>query len=394
MKIALFHNAYRTRGGEDTMVELELEALRSAGHEVSALITGNASLGKAALLRAAWDAPWSPLGYEQCARHLLATGAEVGHVHNWFPRLSPAVYAAHRDLGVPVVQTLHNYRLGCAAGTFLREGRACHDCGGGARGAAIRHGCYRGSRLQSLVWRQTMDENWQGGVFQGQVDAYLAPSQTVAKRHIELGLPAERVHVVPNACLDPHPEGGLTRPSPAGGALFVGRLSAEKGVDVLLEAWRGARGRLELIGEGPERAALERLAEASPGARLRGALPYAETLAAIQAAGVVVLPHRWEEPFGMVVIEAMACGRPVIASELGGPAELIRSGVDGLLVPPGDPGALREALEGLLADPARLAAMGAAARARYEERYRPEAHQARLLRVFRSLRRLPRAQAA
>lgn len=390
MRIALFHNAYRTRGGEDAMVELEGQALQDAGHEVSTLRLENRDLGRLGLVRAAWDASWSGRGYEAALAQLLRTRAQVGHVHNWFPRFSPAVYAAHQDLQIPVFQTLHNYRLGCAAGTNLREGQACHDCSPSDRTPALRHGCYRGSRLQSLVWANTMRTHWDQGTFQA-VDGYFAPSLTVARRHIELGIPAERIFVVPNACPDPWAaQGGPRAPQASGGALYVGRLSAEKGADVLLEAWRGSQLPLRLVGEGPERERLAELAAQAPGAELTGFESPNQVARRLEEAGLVILPHRWEEPFGLVVIEAFAAGRPVIASNLGGPAELIDHGVNGLLVPAGDPEALARAAQDLLRDPARLAAMGRAARATYEERFTPRAHARALAQVF-ARRRLPLA---
>jgi len=390
MRIALFHNAYRTRGGEDAMVELEAAALEVAGHAVSTLRLENKDLGPLGMARAAWDASWSGSGYEASVAHLLRARAQVGHVHNWFPRFSPAVYAAHQDLGIPVFQTLHNYRLGCAAGTNLRAGSACHDCTPGDTRPALRHGCYRGSRLQSLVWANTMGTHWDQGTF-GKVDGYFAPSLTVARRHIQLGIPAERIWVVPNACADPWAaQGGPSAPKASGGALYVGRLSAEKGADVLLKAWRGSSLPLRLVGEGPEQGRLQELAAHAPGASLAGFQAPSQVSQSLADAGVVVLPHRWEEPFGLVVIEAFAAGRPVIASDLGGPAELINHGVEGLLVPAGDPEALARATRDLLCNPARLAAMGRAARATYEERFTPAAHARALLSVFRR-RRLPEA---
>ena len=393
MRIALFHNRYRHHGGEDTVVDLQEQSLRQAGHEVSALILRNDELRGLGAARAALEVAWSQSGYQQALEHLLRTRAEVGHVHNWFPRFSPSIYAAHRDAGVPVVQTLHNYRLGCAAGTYLREGQACFDCRGGERRAALRRGCYRGSRLGSAAWLHTVGRGWREGTF-AQVDAYVAPSETVKREHVQLGLPAEKIHVIPHACRDPSPQ-GLSEARPEQGAVFLGRLSPEKGADVLIDAWRGleAPGPLHLLGEGPERARLEERARGAAGVRFLGQRPPLAAQAAIAQAGVVVLPHRWLEPFGMVVIEAFAAGRPVIATRRGGPAELIRDGVDGLLVPEDDPAALRDALRSLLSSPRRLAAMGRAARARYEAQHQPERHERRLRQLYRSLTRLPVAAA-
>jgi glycosyltransferase involved in cell wall biosynthesis len=385
VRISLFHNTYRTRGGEDTVVDLQAQALAAHGHQVSRREVHNRDLKGLGAVRAAWNADWSLQAYEETVKELLRTRAEVGHIHNWFPLLSPSVYSAHQDLGIPVVQTLHNYRLGCAKGTYLREGQACFSCRDGDRHAAIRNRCYRDSRLQTAVWMRAV-RSARSPESIAAVDAFVAPSEVVRREHLLLGLPAGRVHVIPHACADPFPAGAP--PAPGEGAVFVGRLSPEKGVDVLLEAWKGLDLRLDVIGAGPQEV------QASSSVRPRGALSPQDVQAAILAAGVLVLPHRWEEPFGMVVIEAFACGRPVIASNLGGPSELIQDGVDGVLVPPGDAGALRVAVRELLQDPERLRAMGAAARARYEREFRPQVQVRRLVRLYRQLRRLPAAQAS
>lgn len=395
MRVTLVHNRYRQRGGEDAVVDRELGWLQAGGHDATLCVARNdPALGRSRLRQAltAWRAPFSRQAYRRVREHLRAHAAQVGHVHNWFPVFSPAVYDAHHDLGIPVVQTLHNYRLSCAAGTHLRGGRDCGDCSSRDRRAAVRHGCYRGSRLGSEVWRRTIEAGFASGRFAG-VDAYVAPSQAVARAHVALGLPAERIHVIPHGCPDPWERAGPPPVDPASGCLFVGRLSDEKGVPVLLEACRGLPTPLRVVGTGPLADPLRALAQERSTVTFAGEVPPAEVPAQLAEAAVVVMPHTWREPFGLIAVEALAAGRPVIASRLGGPAEIVEDGVSGLLVPPGDPHALRAAIDGLLGDPDRLAAMSQAARARYEACYRPRVHVERLVGLFRRLTRLPVAAA-
>jgi glycosyltransferase involved in cell wall biosynthesis len=230
------------------------------------------------------------------------------------------------------------------------------------------------------MWRRVMDRGWGRGTFRDLVDGYLAPSGFVAQRHVEMGLPAERIHVVPNACADPWARGGEARDGE--GAIYAGRLVPEKGVDVLVEAWRGVRAPLTIVGTGPEEPALRRAAADLPHVRFTGLLPHDRTQQAIADASLLVFPSRWFEPFGLGIIEAMACGKAVVASRLAGPAEIVEDGVTGLLVPPGDADALRDAARGLLADADRLRALGAAGRQRYLAAYSPAAHLQYLERIF------------
>jgi len=390
MRVTLIHNRYAVRGGEDAVVERQVAWLSAAGHQVRCLEADNRRLqGWGQRLQAGLEAPWSAVRYGEARALLEAFGPDVSHVHNWFPQLTPAVLDAHRDLGVPLVQTLHNYRLGCAAGTYLRDGQPCTRCEGGERVHALRGRCYRASLLQTLAWERTMRAAWAGPLLG--VDAFLAPSRTVAARHRAMGLPAARIHVLPHAVPDPLRGDEPSAPRAEEGALFVGRLSPEKGVDVLLEAWRGVPHPLRIVGTGPDEAALREQARDLPQVELLGALPPAEVQALMARCAFLVLPHRWLEPFGLVVLEAMACGRPVLTSDLGGPAEVVRHGGDGLLTRPGDPLALRAAALELFGRRRALEALGRTARAAYLASYTPERHVARLVELYRGLRRrLPR----
>ena len=376
VRIALFHNQYARRGGEDVAVEVERDALRAAGHEVSVCLVSSRALADGPWTeraRAGWAAPWSRAAYARVREHLRRTRAEVGHLHNDYPGFGPALVDAHRDEGVPLVRTLHNYRLVCARGTLWREGAACRRCPDGSRLQAIPRRC-GGSLLRAVAWARAAEAGWRTGRARA-ADAYVAPSRAVAELHVALGLPRARVHVVPHGCPDPFPR-GAPPPRAEGGALYVGRLAPEKGVDLLLRAWRGVAAPLRIAGTGPEERSLRRLA--GPRVELLGELSRDQVAARLADAALLVTPHRWIEPFGLVVIEAFAAGRPVVTAALGGPAETVEHGRTGWIVPPEDPAALRAAVGSLLADPARLARMGAAARAAFEERHRA-AHQAAAL---------------
>lgn len=389
MRIALFHNYYQLRGGEDQVFELEVQALRKLGHEVFPFTARNEdSLRHASpldTLRLAWNAPHNPASHASIADFLRRHRIEIGHVHNWFPVISPAVYAAHKELGIPVVQTLHNYRLGCANGTFRRHGEACTACLDGHRSRAALRRCYRQSALGSLAWMRLMDQGWSKGIFADSVDAYICPSSEVAAVHAQMGLPKEKLRLIPNACEDSFHQAELPAAEPRNGGAFLGRLVQEKGADTLIDAWRDIDLPLRIIGDGPERAALQARAAAHKSIQFLGQRPHAEVSGLIQATGFLVFPSRWAEPFGLGIIEAMAAGRPIIATRMGAPSEIVQHEVTGLLVPPDDPQALKAAIEHLRDHPQKAAQMGQAARKTYLERYRPEAHAHSLTRLYQSL---------
>lgn len=396
MKIALFHNYYRQPGGEDVLFEMELKALAEGGHEVVSFslhsgeeIDGGSLVRKAGV---AWNAAFNNSSKARLAAFLADERPDVGHVHNWFPLFSPSIYAAHAEAGIPVVQTLHNYRLGCAVGTFRREGANCHACSPLQSAAAVRHRCYQGSLIGSLAWKRMVDRNWRDGTFKEAVDAYICPSEEVARQHTRMGLPPEKLRIVSNACEDSVGIHNPATPPNLGRFLFLGRLVAEKGVAVLLQAWErlvaascAPAPELEILGSGPDAAALKARFGHLPGVHFGGQVSRAAVAEALARTGTLVFPSTWAEPFGLGVIEAMAAGRPVIASNLGGPSELVTDGVDGCLVPADDPAALCEAMRGCMADPAKLQTMGAAARASYRRRFTPQVHAERLLEIYRSV---------
>jgi glycosyltransferase involved in cell wall biosynthesis len=380
MRVAIFHNRYIHRGGEDSVVDMEAELLRKAGHEVHPFIVDSreAIAGSVAgALRAGLRARWNPAVYERAGEFLERTGADVGHVHNFFPLLSPAVHAAIGDRGIPLVQTLHNYRLLCANGMFLRRGRPCEDCVERGPWNAVRHGCYRGSRLQTVVWAEQAALHRRRGTWQ-RVDLFATPSAFARSKLLAAGLPPERVVVKGNPVADPG------EPSFGGrGAVFVGRLSREKGIHLLLEAWRRLDGHpLTIVGGGPEEGALRRAAACVPGVRFLGRVDRDRVYRALREAAFAVVPSIWYENFPVVVAEAMACGRPTIAAHPTALDEFVDHGRTGLLFDSGDVESLADACRALLADPAGAEAMGREARSYYEERLTPAASTAALVALY------------
>ncbi len=386
MRIGIFHNRYRYRGGEDVSVDLEVDHFAKAGHQVHVLIVDNRrEIGRSPIgaLRAGLRAHWNPATVRRVGSFLGEHPLDVAHVHNFFPLLSPALHAALHERGVPVVQTLHNYRLLCANGFFLRDGRACEDCVALGPWNAVRHGCYRGSRLQTAVWAHMTAYHRRRGTWRECVALFAIPSRFTRQKLLQTGIPPERLRVVPLPVPDPGPPRAAGR-----GALFVGRLSAEKGVHLLLDAWRQLDGYpLCVVGTGPEEARLRARAASVPGVRLVGALPHERVLEAMADAAFVVLPSTWYENFPLSAIEAKACGRALVASHPSALSDLVQPGGTGELFEMGDARSLAAACRRLADDPAATREMGERARAEYEELYTPARCAGKLEEIFRAVMR-------
>ncbi|MEM7245688.1 MAG: glycosyltransferase [Acidobacteriota bacterium] len=386
MRIALFHNVYSHLGGEERVVDFQEKTFTDAGHVVERYEVRNEEVfsgSRLNTLAAAWHAPWNPSSHRAVGRFVEAFRPDLAHVHNWFPLLSPSLHDAVKGRGVPIVQSLHNYRLGCASAVLRRRGENCTACLDGSRLRGVLSGCYRGSRVASFAWYRVMQRAWKSGVLTERIDAYLAPSHTVADLHAKMGLPYERLHVIPHACEDPRTEIGDVKRQ--GGGVFVGRLTPEKGLTLLLEAWRDLPSPLQVVGSGPAEDELRAAAASSTSIQAHGWMHRTQVLETIAGADFLVFPSTWPEPFGQVLIEAMALGRPVIASRLGAPTEIIDEGETGLLVDPEDPAALTVACRRLLDDPALCRRMGERARQAYEERHAPGAYLDSMESLHRSL---------
>src|ERR1700681_312252 len=226
------HNFYRQPGGEDRVCADEAALLEQHGHTVVRYEEHNRRIAGAGI-SAAGSTVWSTRSFRRLRSVLREQACDVVHFHNTFPLISPAAYYAARAANVPVVQTLHNYRLICPAGTLLRDGAVCEECIGRVPLPALVHGCYRGSRPATAAVAAMLVIHRVGGTWRRMVDAYIAPSEFARKKLIAGGLPAERIVMKPNF-VAPHPGAGS---GDGGYAFFAGRLSEEKGVRTLFQAW-------------------------------------------------------------------------------------------------------------------------------------------------------------
>jgi glycosyltransferase involved in cell wall biosynthesis len=383
-RVLQVHTRYREAGGEDRVVEAERRLLENAGVSVEQVIFDNADLQESRSiigdLRLAASTIWSRVARRRVEAALVRHRAEIMHVHNTFAAASPSVYAAASVHAVPVVQTLHNYRLVCPAATAFRDGHACTDCvGRRLPWPAVVHSCVRGSRAQSAVAATMLGAHRALGTFHRRIDTYVALTSFQRQLMVDGGLPGERIHVVPNF-LEPDPGAGS---GPRTGVLYVGRLADEKGIATLLRAAELIPGNVSVAGDGPL-APLVREAAAVGHIRYLGTLSPSEVGDRLRVAAALVVPSIWFEGFPMVVVEAYAAGTPVIASRIGSLAAIVEDGVTGVLAKPGDADQLGERLAWAIEHPPEFAGLGANARQQYELRYRGAAHLAALLDVYQA----------
>ncbi|MFI5692975.1 glycosyltransferase family 4 protein [Kribbella sp. NPDC051586] len=372
MRVAMLHNRYRTGqpSGENTVVAQTVDLLRNSGHEIDLYARNSddiAQLSRKDRALLPFRSVWS-FSAERDLTHLLqAQRPDVVHVHNTFPLFSASVLWAAYRLDLPVVATLHNFRLLCANAVLQRDGRPCESCVGKLPLAAIRHSCYRESRVQTLPLATSIGVHNTLHTWQRYVDTFVVPSGFVRDRYAAAGFDPERFEVKPHAV----PHSGAVRSGAGDGVVFLGRLSEDKGFADLLRAWDSSLGKLVVVGDGPLRAEAEERARKDLSVQVLGQRPWADGMELLRSARVAVVPARSYESFGLVVVEAFAHGVPVVASRLGALAELVDDGETGALTVPGDPEGLRKAI-GLVTDPETSIAFGARARQVYLDRFTPE----------------------
>lgn len=374
LKIIVAHNSYRERGGEDAVVDDEIALLRNYGHGVTEYRQDNARISGIGNFDLLQRTVWSRSTAAELRALIARTGADVVHAHNTFPLLSPALYWAAADAGVPVVQTLHNFRLLCAQAMFLREGAVCEDCIGRLPWRGVMRRCYRHSAAQSATLVSMLAVHRALGTYRRKVTRYIALSEFSRRKLIEGGLPAERIVVKPNFVERQPAESGERS-----GCLYVGRLSPEKGLTVLTKALEDVGNVMcEVIGSGPQAA---QFANATC-LRMRGQQSPPAVLEAMRRAAFLVMPSICYEQFPRTLVEAYACGLPVIASRLGPLAELVEHGRTGLLFEPGSSVELATQIRYASTHPQEMRIMGENARAEYVARYTPQRNHEQLMEVY------------
>ncbi|HKY48637.1 MAG TPA: glycosyltransferase family 4 protein [Acidimicrobiia bacterium] len=364
MRILQLHNHYREPGGEDAVVEAERALLEGAGHEVVRFERTN-PVGVAATAGSLLAAPWNPVTASAVRRLVRTRRPSVAHVHNTWFSMSPSVIGALHREGVPTVMTVHNYRLACINGQLLRQGKPCQICVGTDPWSGVRYRCFRDSVAGSAVAAATISLNRSLGTWEDRVDRFLVLTDFMRDILVRTGLRSDRIDLTPNFVDDPGPRRSM--PGQSKTVLFVGRLAPEKGIDLLIDCWeRSAPGglTLEVVGDGPLLTAMRK--RAVPGVVFRGRLDRAEVRSLMLTSRALAFPSIWYEGQPMVILEALAAGLPVFASDLGGTAETVGEG--GLVVDSWSAFSFADWSDEV------LNSVGSAGRRRWESRFTPQRH--------------------
>jgi glycosyltransferase involved in cell wall biosynthesis len=382
--VLLSHNHYQQPGGEDQVFKAEGALLEAHGHRVVRYTLHNDSIADMSRPELAKATVWNGATYRELRALIGREQPQVAHFHNTFPLISPAAYYAAQAEGVPVVQTLHNYRLVCPNALFFREGRVCEDCSGKViPWPGVAHACYRGSRSSSAAVAAMLTAHRVLGTWPRTVDTYIGLTEFARQRFIRGNLPAEKIVVKPNFV---HPDPGAGR-GDGEYVLFVGRLSEEKGVDTLLKAWERPQVGvpLKIVGDGPLASQVAKATERSGEVEWLGRQPQEQVLTLMKEAKALIFPSVWYEGFPMVLAEAYAVGLPVIASDLGSMSSLVVHGRTGLRFPPGDPEELASQVEWISTHSADLQRMRTEARAEFEAKYTAERNYQLLMDIYRTV---------
>jgi glycosyltransferase involved in cell wall biosynthesis len=385
MKIIMVHNTYREAGGEDVVFENEKRLLQRNGHIVIPYVRSNMELQDTYIVEriaVATQMIWSAKSRHGFAAILDAECPDIVHVHNTFMTISPSIYSACSERGIPVVQTLHNFRLLCPGGNFFRDGVICNECVAQSLLQSIRHACYRNSRGATaavalmLAFHRALD-TWRRSVTR-----FIVLTNFAKQKFVDAGFPSHKFVVKPNFA--DHDPG--ERVGPGKYALFVGRLVENKGLWFLLNAWKELHEQypLQIVGDGPDRSTLQAEARESQlsGITFRGRLSHEEVIEAVKGARFVIVPSTLYEGFPMCIVESFACGTPVLCSKLGGLAEIVQPHLTGLHFNPGDALDLAAKVEWAWNHPLELSEMGRAARAKYETEYTAEKNYSLLMEIY------------
>lgn len=375
MKVGFFHNSYNVKGGEDSVVSSEIRLLESSGFRVYKYFVNNDDINSlASKVSVGLSCHYSRANKKKVESFLEGGGVDVAHVHNFFPQLTPSIFDAFMEKKVASVLTLHNYRMVCPTALLMFDGKPCERSLNQSAYWAVPHKVYRGSLFGTAILSHMIEYHKKRGTWQSKVDRFICLTDFSKKKFVEAGFPAQKLVVKPNFCEDPGYDIDQSRQA---NAIFVGRLSEEKGIKVLLDAWARIDFPLKIIGEGDVFTSLPAKVE------LFGRMSKPSVLSHVKSSQFVVVPSICYEGFPMAIVEAFACGVPVVCSRLGSMEEIVEDGVTGLHFNAGDSGDLADKVAWLIDNPKAARAMGENARQEYLRKYTPYINREALLDIYR-----------
>ena len=370
MKILVVHNRYLERGGEDEVVRSEINMLKQLGHRVIFYERSNEEIKQFSLLERiiflTSDIFWSRKTYREIKEIIRRERPDIAHIHNIFLAVSPSVYDALNEEGIPVVKTLHNYRFICPNGLFFNNGQICEKCMQGNFIPALINRCCRGSFFYTSIIVGILKMYLNSGKLHKKINSYIAISQFSRNKFIKAGFPTDKLFLKPNFVDLPF----KAREDFENYAVFIGRLVEYKGIYTLLEAYKQLDGYpLKIIGDGPLFSKLQKMTRGMSHVELLGRLPWEETIRYLRRASFLIYLSECYETFSRTIIESLACGVPTVASDIGAAHEIIQDYLNGLLFKPKDVSDLIDKIKRLYSNKGLLLDMSKNARMAYEEKY-------------------------
>jgi len=382
MRILLIHNTYQKSGGEDTVFSAEKAMLESHGHEIVEYVRNNEEISNIGTFKAALQTLWSIETYRELTKLIEKTKPDLTHFHNTFMLVSPAGYYACKKANLPVVQTLHNFRLICPVALLLRDSKPCEECVGKKfPWPGIVHGCWQQSKLKTTLVALMIGLHHLLGTWQTKVDRYIALTEFCRDKFIEGGLPPKKIVVKPNFTKNQGPRSS----NPQAGGLFIGRLSEEKGLDTLLAAWKTLpHVPLKIVGDGPladyVKVALSTFTMNS--VQWLGRLPNEKVQELLLESKFLVITSRCYETFPLVIIEAFSRGIPIILPDTANLTTLVENNITGLYYHSEDADDLAKKVDWAWNHAEEMRTMGDAAYQEYQKKYSSEINYTQLMEIY------------
>ena len=386
MKILLVHNYYQKAGGEDVVVDSELDLLLSYGHKAKLFSVSNDDIKGLKQIKVASQTTYSYPARYRLSKEIFRFEPDVVHVHNFFPLLSPSIYDACMDNKVPVIQTLHNFRLICPGALLMRKGNICEKCVTASAYQSVLYRCYRNSVFGTCAVARMVENHRRKQTWHNKVDRFIVLTDFARKKFVEGGFPENKIVVKPNFCKKPENKKTASegkRNHQCESALFVGRLSHEKGLNALLNAWQELDIPLRIAGDGPLKNMIKDYCYRH--ISFLGMLTPDRVSEEMDNASFLIMPSEWYEGFPMVLVEAFSHGLPVVASRLGSMEEIVEDGTTGLLFEAGNVEDLADKAIWMVEHPDECRRMGKNARCIYEEKYAPENNYKMLMKIYQDV---------
>lgn len=381
MKILIIHNWYHLRGGEDGVFDAEVRMLRSYGHDVETLEEHSKGIsGVLDKALVALNLIFSPRSYFRVKRALRSFNPDIVHVHNFFPLITPAVFFACRNAGIPVVQTLHNFRPICPTGLLLYNNKIEERSLKGSPFWSVKYRVYRNSFIGTFFLASSIYLHRVLGTWKNQVDGFIALTEFQKYKYVEAGWPEAKFYIKPNFVDDVGGDANCHSGDDRSYCIFVGRLSEEKGIDDLLSAWESIKYPLKIVGEGPLEEKVKNCS--NPYVEYLGVKSKEDVYHLMRQANLLIMASRWYEGFPLVLLEAYSCATPALVPALGSMQDIVVNLETGAHYRAGSATSLAQIASNLLQNSESLVEMGGRARRAYEEKYTEQKNCQQLLDIY------------